>query len=84
MRIKVEKLLGTGEESYIWMLCTETSQICGGPVFLKASDAIAHAEEFVKMFNNPEIQIGNTAPPQSAQVPVLVKKGFQLLTGGKD
>lgn len=83
MRIKVEKLLGTGEESYIWMLCTETSQICGGPVFLKASDAIAHAEEFVRMFNNPEIQIENTAPPP-APVPVLIKKGFQLLAGGKD
>ena len=80
MRIKVEKLFGTDEESYVWMLCTDTSQICGGPVFSKASDAMAHAEKFVEMFNNSEIQIGNTAPPVQT---TTLKKSFGLIHGGK-
>lgn len=82
MRIKVERLLGTEEESYVWMLCCGTSQICGGPVFLKADDAIAHAELFIQMFNDPNNLLNKRNESNTISL-VKSKKPFEIIDGGK-
>lgn len=76
MKIKIEQLLGTSQESYIWMLCTETSQLCSSPIFSSEKEAINSANQFVEMFNDPSVVLETKSMS-------FIKKGLELITGGK-
>lgn len=83
MRLDIQKLLNNEEkELFTWVLSNDISQICCGPMFGKAEEAMLHAEHFVAAFNSDiKIEINQKSIDKYKSNPV--RRGFQLILGGK-